>query len=104
MVAVDLNADKLAMARDFGATDTVNAGDEDAVKQVRALTGGGVDHAFEMVGSAKALEMAYRITRRGGQTVTAGLPHPDARMPLNALQLVAEERSLRGSYMSHPGR
>lgn len=99
VVAVDLNADKLAMARDFGATDTVNAGDEDAVKQVRALTGGGVDHAFEMVGSAKALEMAYRITRRGGQTVTAGLPSSAQAISLPVWHLVAEERTLKGCYM-----
>lgn len=99
VVAVDLNADKLAMARDFGATDTVNAGDEDAVKQVRELTGGGVDHAFEMVGSAKALEMAYRITRRGGQTVTAGLPSSAQAISLPVWHLVAEERTLKGCYM-----
>ena len=47
----------------------------------------------------KALETAYDCTCRGGTTVTAGLPHPDARMSLNALKLVAEERSLKGSYI-----
>ncbi len=99
VVAVDLNPDKLTMARDFGATDTVNAGDADAVQQVRDLTGGGVDHAFEMVGSAKALEMAYRITRRGGQTVTAGLPSNAQAINLPVWHLVAEERTLKGSYM-----
>ncbi|WP_159911181.1 zinc-dependent alcohol dehydrogenase family protein [Pantoea sp. 18069] len=99
VVAVDLNADKLAMARECGATDTVNASDADAVQQVRDLTGGGVDHAFEMVGSAKALEMAYRITRRGGQTVTAGLPAHAQAISLPVWHLVAEERTLKGSYM-----
>lgn len=99
VVAVDLNPEKLAMARGFGATDTVNAGDADAVQQVRDLTGGGVDHAFEMVGSAKALEMAYRITRRGGQTVTAGLPSNAQTINLPVWHLVAEERTLKGSYM-----
>jgi len=99
VVAIDLNADKLAMAREFGATDTVNAGDADAVQQVRDLTGGGVDHAFEMVGSAKALEMAYRVTRRGGQTITAGLPANAQAISLPVWHLVAEERTLKGSYM-----
>lgn len=99
VVAIDLNADKLAMAREFGATDTVNAGDADAVQQVRDLTGGGVDHAFEMVGSAKALEMAYRVTRRGGQTITAGLPANAQAVSLPVWHLVAEERTLKGSYM-----
>jgi len=46
-----------------------------------------------------ALELAWAITRRGGQTVTAGLPHPDARLSLPALQVVGEERTLRGSYL-----
>lgn len=99
VVAIDLNPEKLDMARGFGATDTVNAGDADAVQQVRDLTGGGVDHAFEMVGSAKALEMAYRITRRGGQTVTAGLPSNAQAINLPVWHLVAEERTLKGSYM-----
>lgn len=99
VVAIDLNADKLAMAREFGATHTVNAGDADAVQQVRDLTGGGVDHAFEMVGSAKALEMAYRVTRRGGQTITAGLPANAQAISLPVWHLVAEERTLKGSYM-----
>lgn len=99
VVAIDLNPDKLAMAREFGATDTINAGDAEAVQQVRDLTGGGVDHAFEMVGSAKALEMAYRVTRRGGQTVTAGLPANAQAISLPVWHLVAEERTLKGSYM-----
>ena len=54
---------------------------------------------FEMAGSTVALELAWAITRRGGQTVTAGLPHPDARLALPALQVVGEERILRGSYL-----
>ena len=99
VIAVDLNADKLALASRFGATDTVNAGDADAMEQVRKLTNGGVDHAFEMVGSAKALELAYRITRRGGSTVTAGLPANAQTLNLPVWHLVAEERTLKGSYM-----
>ena len=52
-----------------------------------------------MAGSVRALELAYRITRRGGTTVTAGLPPPTATMPLPAVSLVAEERTLKGSYI-----
>ena len=43
--------------------------------------------------------MAYRITRRGGLTVTAGLPHPERKWPLQQLSLVAEERTVKGSYV-----
>ena len=65
----------------------------------RAATGGGVEFAFELAGSVRALELAYKITRRGGTTVTAGLPPPTATMPLPAVNLVAEERTLKGSYI-----
>ena len=99
VIALDLNESKLALARELGATATVNAGDPDAMAQVKALTQGGVDVAFEMAGAIAALELAWRITRRGGSTVTAGLPHPDKRFALPPVQLVAEERILRGSYI-----
>jgi alcohol dehydrogenase len=99
IVAIDMNDAKLTVARDFGATATVNAADPQAVEQVRDLTGGGVAFAFEMAGAARALELAYRITRRGGTTVSAGLSHPDQRFSLPHLGLVAEERTLKGSYL-----
>lgn len=99
IVAVDLSEDKLAQARALGATHTVNAGTPDAAEAVRTATSGGVDFAFEFAGAIRALELAYRVTRRGGTTVTAGLPPPDARLPLPAVNLVAEERTLKGSYI-----
>lgn len=99
VVAVDLNEEKLALARSLGAVQTVNAADVDAVEQVRALTRGGADFGFEMAGSVRALESAWQMTRRGGTTVTAGLPPPEAALAVNVVQLVAEERSLKGSYI-----
>lgn len=99
VIAIDLNESKLALARELGATATVNAGDANAVEQVKALTKGGVDYAFEMAGAIPAMELAWRITRRGGSTITAGLPHPDKRFALPPVQMVAEERTLRGSYI-----
>lgn len=99
VVAVDLASNKLELASQIGATAVVNGRDLDAVEQVRALTGGGADFAFEFAGAAKALENAYRMTRRGGTTVTAGLPPPDATLPVNIVNLVAEERSVKGSYI-----
>lgn len=99
LIAVDLNDDKLAIARELGATATVNAGSPDAIAQVRELTRGGVDYAFEMAGAVPALEIAYGVTRRGGTTVTAGLSHPDKRFSLPHLSLVAEERTVKGSYL-----
>lgn len=99
IVAIDMLDDKLALARQLGATHTVNARDPQCTEQVRDLTGGGVDYAFEMASSVKALELAYKITRRGGTTVTGSLPHPTHTMALPATNLVAEERTLKGSYV-----
>lgn len=99
VVALDLSEAKLALARELGATHTVNAADPEAAAQVKAATHGGVDFAFEMAGAIPALELAWNITRRGGSTVTAGLPHPDRRFALPPVQMVAEERTLRGSYI-----
>jgi len=99
VVAVDMLESKLELARSLGASACVNAADPDAITKVRDLTGGGVDYAFEMAGNVAALELAYRITARGGTTVTAGLPNPAARWSLQAVSLIAEERTLKGSYV-----
>jgi alcohol dehydrogenase len=99
IIAVDLSGEKLAFARALGATDIVNAGEPDAVATIRRLSGGGVDVAFEMAGAAPALELAYAATARGGMTVAAGLPGPDKRLSLAPVTLVAEERTLKGSYI-----
>ncbi|OSP54218.1 zinc-dependent alcohol dehydrogenase family protein [Pseudoruegeria sp. SK021] len=98
IIAIDPFEAKMQTALDMGATRTIKA-DAHTVEAVRDATGGGVDVAIELAGSTLALETAWRCTCRGGTTVTAGLPHPDARMSLNALQLVAEERTLKGSYI-----
>ena len=99
IIAVDLSDDKLQQAILLGATHTVNAGTSDASEQIRSISAGGVEYAFEFAGSIRALELAYKITRRGGTTVTAGLPPSTAMLPLPAVSLVAEERTLKGSYI-----
>lgn len=99
IVAIDLKDDKLSLSKELGATDTFRADDPNCAQAVRCASNGGVDYAFEMAGSTAALELAWAVTRRGGQTVTAGLPHPDARLSLPAAQIVGEERTLRGSYL-----
>lgn len=99
VIAIDVHDDKLKLATTLGATDVVNAKDADAIQKVKEITGGGVDFGFEMAGSVQAMELAYRVTKRGGTTVTAGLPHPDARWALQHVNLTAEERTVKGSYM-----
>jgi len=99
IVAVDLSKEKRDFALTLGATDAFDAAAPDAIEVIRAATKGGVDFALEFAGSVKAMDLAYRITRRGGTTVTAGLPHPTATFALPQTHLVAEERTVKGSYI-----
>ncbi len=99
IVAVDVLASKLELARELGATHCINARDGDTVAAVRAATSGGAQFAFETVGNEQVLAQAYAATRRGGTTVTAGLPHPQKMFAVPAVSLVAEERTVKGSYM-----
>jgi alcohol dehydrogenase len=99
VIALDLVPEKLALARQLGATQAIDVRDKDAEEQLRAASPGGVDHALEMAGSVPALELAYRITRRGGTTVTAGLAHPEKKLSIQQVSLVGEERTLKGSYI-----
>jgi len=99
IVAIDVNEEKLTVARILGASHTLNAGDADCARKVREMTGGGVQFAFEAAGSVTALELAYLITRRGGTTVTMGLSGADQRASLSHLSLVSEERTVKGSFM-----
>lgn len=99
VIAVDINPDKLDFARKLGASDVFNVDQPDCITNLRKLTDGGADIVIETAGSPKALETAYAITRRGGTTIAAGMPGPDAILPLSHLSLVSEERTLKGSYM-----
>lgn len=98
VIAVDPLDAKLELATSLGATHAVKA-DDDASDAIRDLTDGGAHCTVEAVGSAHALTAAYHATRRGGHTVSAGLPHPDQRAQLPAALLVGEERRVSGSYM-----
>ena len=99
LIAVDLSDKKLALARELGATRCYNAADPDVVAKIRADSKGGLEYTFEMAGSVRALETAWQITRRGGTTVTAGLSNPEAKFTVAHLGIVAEERTLKGSYL-----
>jgi Zn-dependent alcohol dehydrogenase len=99
LVAVDVVPEKLSLALELGATHAIDARGNDVVEQVREATGGGAHYAFETVGSAAVLGQAYAATRRGGTTVTVGLPHPSQLLSIPAVSLVAEERTLKGSYL-----
>jgi alcohol dehydrogenase len=99
IIAVDTLDSKLELARSLGATHTFSATDPELIAKVKDCTCGGVDAALEFAGSARALEGAFSMTRRGGTTISAGLTNPKAVLNISPLTLVGEERTLRGSYL-----
>jgi Zn-dependent alcohol dehydrogenase len=99
LVAVDVVPEKLQLARELGASHCIDARAGDVVQALRDATGGGVEVALETAGNELVLAMAYAATRRGGTTITAGLPAPDRLLSIPAVSLAAEERTLKGSYM-----
>ncbi|SFB72720.1 alcohol dehydrogenase [Flexibacter flexilis DSM 6793] len=99
VIAADISEYKRNSALEFGAHEVVNSADADALKNLKANNDGGVDISVEFAGVVPALEFAYNATKRGGTTVTGALPHPDARLSLSPLALVADEKSLKGCYL-----
>jgi Zn-dependent alcohol dehydrogenase len=97
VVGVDLVPAKCERAASLGAIAV--PGGEGAVEAVREATGGGADKVIDATGNIDALADAYAATRRGGTTVTVGLPHPARALSVPATAMVLEERTLRGSYM-----
>ena len=106
IIAVDLLESKLEMARNLGATHTVNAAECDPVEAIRDLTHGGVEIALESAGHAKVLVQAYESTARGGTTIAISLPHPEHQFSIPAVSLSAMEKTVKGSYQGSciPGR
>ncbi len=85
IIAVDMFDSKLEMAKEFGATHTVNAGEGDPVSAVAAIAGGrGADASFEVIGLGATMEQAINMTRPGGQVILVGVPRMDVFLNLNA--------------------
>jgi S-(hydroxymethyl)glutathione dehydrogenase/alcohol dehydrogenase len=99
IIAVDLVDSKLRLAKEFGATDTVNAKTVgDPVDAVRSLTGGiGVDFAFEVIGVPAVIQQAFHSTKRGGKAVIVGVPRMGEEVGIQGFSLALEEKSLVGS-------
>ena len=75
IIAVDIEPAKLAAAREFGATETINAKGEDVAERVKALTGGRkADWVFVTVGVKGAAEQGVSLMKRNGATVLVGMP------------------------------
>ena len=90
---------KLAWAKEFGATHTVDAREADVVAQVLAITAGaGVDFAFEAISSPETIAQAYTATAKLGTTVVIGLtPAQFEELPISPLNLVLSQKTLMGT-------
>ena len=98
IIAVDVNDGALEFATKFGATDTVNASHEDPVARVKEITGGGVDYSFEVLGSTETTEACFDMARKRGTIVIVGISPIGEKAGINAVSLVREEKTLKGTY------
>jgi S-(hydroxymethyl)glutathione dehydrogenase/alcohol dehydrogenase len=99
IIAIDTSDTKLELAKLFGATELIKAAPgEDLTKQLKKLTGGGLDYAFECVGSGELAAAAYKALRRGGLAVVVGVASSSATTTLVTRSLPFEEKTLTGSY------
>lgn len=97
IIAVDMAEHKLATAREFGATDVVNAKEDDPIAKVRELTGGGADYTFEAIGLKVTAEQAYEMAGRGGTAVIVGMIPPTDQLTI-ASSIWLQEKTLKGSF------
>jgi S-(hydroxymethyl)glutathione dehydrogenase/alcohol dehydrogenase len=98
IIAVDMIDSKLELARQFGATEIVNASAGDAVAQVQALTGGGVEYSFEAIGLKQTAEQAWQMLGQGGTATVVGMIPIGQSVELNGFDFLAEKK-IQGSNM-----
>ncbi len=99
VIAVDLDPGKLDLARQFGATDVVDASSGDVVEAVRALTGGnGADVCIEAVGNPAVMEQAFYARDLAGTLVQVGVPTPEMRIDLPMIEFFGRGGRLRPSW------
>ena len=97
--AVDISDRKLEIARQLGATDTVNGSEADAVETIREATSGGVDYAFEAIGRKETVEQAWRMTGIGGTAVVVGMMPYGEKIEITGYEVFMFEKTLKGSMM-----
>jgi S-(hydroxymethyl)glutathione dehydrogenase / alcohol dehydrogenase len=99
IVAIDLDEDRLKAARIYGATHVINGGQGDTVEELHRLLGGGVDYAFEAVGSARTAQTALALVRPTGTACLVGIAPMGTELSVPALDFFFQEKRLIGSYM-----
>lgn len=98
VIAIDRVPEKEELARQFGATDFIDASDGSSVAKVMELTRGGVDHAIEAIGLAKTTEDAFTMLRRGGTATVVGMIPVGQKISLHGYEFLAE-KTIKGSNM-----
>lgn len=98
IIAVDIHAEKLALARRFGATDTVDASASDPVEAVREMTSGGVEYSFEALGRKETAEQAFRMLRTSGVATIIGMVPEGQMIEIEAAEFIFDKR-IQGSNM-----
>jgi alcohol dehydrogenase len=92
IVVADPRAERLALATELGATDVV-APTEEALREIAPA---GFEYVFESAGFPEPMELAIRVTERGGTATLIGAPPPDAEIRINALDFVPSQRRILG--------
>ena len=99
IIAVDTMETKLTMAREFGATDVIDASSGDVVEKIRDLTDDGVDYSFEAIGLKQTAEQCYQMLRPGGTATVIGMIPEGTMIEIDAGGFLRRERKLQGSSM-----
>ncbi|MBO6521843.1 MAG: alcohol dehydrogenase catalytic domain-containing protein [Rhodospirillales bacterium] len=99
IVGIDPVQYKRDGAKQLGADLVFDPNDPDIVSKIKDATGGGLEYVFEAVGEVEAMELAYAVTGRGGTTTSSGLSHPSKNFSVSHVQLVSEERTIKGSFL-----
>jgi S-(hydroxymethyl)glutathione dehydrogenase/alcohol dehydrogenase len=98
IIAVDISENKLATAKELGATHIVDASSHDPVSAIREMTGGGVDYSFEAIGLKIAAEQAFNCLRSGGTATVIGMIPVGQKVELDGYQFLSEKK-IQGSTM-----
>src|SRR5213080_4530805 len=98
IIAIDLVPSKLDIARELGATDTINASNLDAVEAVRELTKGGVHYSFEALGTKDTAEQSFRMLRAGGTATIIGMVPFVIKIELHGYDFL-RDRKIQGTSM-----
>jgi S-(hydroxymethyl)glutathione dehydrogenase/alcohol dehydrogenase len=98
IIAIDTMASKLELAKEMGATDTINASNADPVEAVKDMTGGGVPYSFEAIGTKTTAEQAFAMLRPGGTATIIGMVPFGTKIELHAADFL-RDRKIQGTSM-----